>query len=267
MPQQPLPAAEPVSRDPGRRLSDWYETVAGRRTKESENQLLTRVLRHLFGYHLVVLGSQLPDESLSESPVAHRVYIAEHRRQGDRLDLQGCMHLLPLQNDSVDVLVLPHILEFSKQPHAILREVERVLRPDGHVVIFGFNPVSCFGVCRVLFGFTGKMPWKGHYYHPWRMRDWTKLLGFELVRIDYAVFAPPIQHNKILSLLSPMESLRKSWLLPLGGVYMMVAKKLAVRPNVIRPQWKAGTGLIKKGVAEPSGRIVNQRVTGKDSDK
>jgi SAM-dependent methyltransferase len=47
---------------------------------------------------------------------------------------------LPLAQNSVDVVLLPHVLEFDHHPHALLGEVDRVLKPDGKVFIFCFNP-------------------------------------------------------------------------------------------------------------------------------
>lgn len=237
----------------------WRNTVAGAHVNKLENQVLAEGLNNLFGYHLVSLGPIDFEEAMKASPIAHKIKINQQCGETNQPALLTSMEDWSLRNDSVDVLVLPHILEYSQNPHAILREAERVVLPNGHIVILGFNPVSCFGLCRVIMGLTEKMPWQGHYYHPVRIRDWLKLLGFELVKTQYAVFAPPIQHEKTLRALSFMESAGNNFLAPLGGVYMMVARKLTVTPNVIKPQWNSKASLIQNGVAEPSGRVVNNR--------
>lgn len=237
----------------------WRNTVAGSYINKLENQLLADGLNNLFGYHLVSLGPVDCGEAMNVSPIGHKVTINRFAGEKSQPALLTSMEDLSLMNDSVDVLVLPHILEYSQNPHAILREAERVVLPNGHIVIMGFNPVSCFGLCRAVMSFTGKMPWQGHFYHLIRIRDWLNLLGFELIKTQYAVFAPPIQHEKTLCYLSFMESAQNNFLAPLGGVYMMVARNLAVTPNVVKPRWKSKATLIKNGAVEPSGRVVNNR--------
>jgi len=244
---------------PQARFIDWYGTVAGEYIKDQENQLVTEGLNNLFGYHLVSLGPLHLQEGIVSSPITHKVFVNAFNIDSSRSELLTGLDDLALQNDSVDVLVLPHVLEYSEEPHAILREAERVIHPNGHVVILGFNPLSCYGLCRTLLGFTGNMPWQGHFYHPARLRDWLKLLGFEVMKIRYAVFTPPIQHAASLRYLSFLEKAGKSFLAPMGGVFMIIARNLAVTPNVIRPQWKTRAALIKNGAAEPSSRVVNQR--------
>jgi SAM-dependent methyltransferase len=53
---------------------------------------------------------------------------------------------LPFPNQSLDLVLLPHTLELARDPHDTLREVERVLVPEGRVVIVGFNPASLWGL-------------------------------------------------------------------------------------------------------------------------
>ena len=64
---------------------------------------------------------------------------------------------LPFPNASLDLVVLPHTLELSVDPHMALREVERVLVPEGRVVIAGLNPLSLWGL-RQRLGRSGRRP-------------------------------------------------------------------------------------------------------------
>jgi ubiquinone/menaquinone biosynthesis C-methylase UbiE len=48
-------------------------------------------------------------------------------------EVRSDLHHLPLAANSIDLVVMPHTLEFAPDPHQMLREVERVLVPEGQV--------------------------------------------------------------------------------------------------------------------------------------
>ena len=159
---------------PQKRLADWYQTVAGQNLLHQENTLITRGIEGLFGYHLLMLGALDYEQGMDGSPISHKIVMNDEQLQHGALHLRGSQYALPLQTDSVDVVVMPHLLEYSQQPHHVLREVERITRPDGYIVILGFNPVSCYGICRALLGFKHRMPWQGHCPYSWQKLDFTR---------------------------------------------------------------------------------------------
>ena len=242
----------------GRLFSEWFETTAGINLLEKENALLQQSLPELFGYHLIWGGEIDYRSGISYSPVGHHVHLQTPDRPVD-CDIIGCYTSLPVQRDSVDVVILPHLLEYSSHPHAILREAERVLHPNGHIVISGFNPLSCYGLCRTLFGFRGDMPWQGHFYHPQRIRDWLQLLGFGMKSMNYTAFLPPIQHQGIARRIRFLEKAGQGFLAPLSGVYMIVARNLAITPNSVKPL-RARKKTVLDGVAEPTTRVRSLKV-------
>lgn len=241
---------------PQKRLANWYEGIAGQNLIQFENSLINSGIEGLFGYHLLMLGALDYADGIAGSPISHKVVMNDEYLSSGELHLLGSQYELPFQNDSIDVVVMPHLLEFSEQPHHILREVERIVRPDGYMVILGFNPVSCYGLCRVLFGFKKRMPWEGHYYHPVRLRDWIHLLGFEITRINFCGFTPPIQHEPTQHRLGFLEKAANTFLSPLGNVYMIIARNQTVTPSVVKPAWKRKRAkAIDNGVAEPTTRL------------
>jgi SAM-dependent methyltransferase len=244
---------------PQKRLAQWYQSTAGQNLLGLENTMLNKGIESLFGYHLLMLGALDYAQGIAGSPIAHKVLMNDECLQAGAVDLLGSQHDLPFRKDSIDVVVMPHLLEFSQHPHHILREVERIVMPDGYLVILGFNPVSCYGLCRVLLGFQKHMPWQGHYYHPVRLRDWIHLLGFKIVEISYCGFTPPIPHGTTQQRLAFMEKAADSFLSPLGSVYMIVAQNQTITPSVIRPAWKRQRAKpIENGVAEPTARQGNR---------
>ena len=108
---------------------------------------------------------------------------------------------LPFPNQSLDLVVLPHALELSRDPHLTLREVERVLVPEGRVMILGFNPASMWGLrqrlgrARSAVGLGGRgslyLPRAGEFLGYWRLRDWLRLLSFEVEGGRFGCFRPP----------------------------------------------------------------------------
>jgi SAM-dependent methyltransferase len=147
---------------------------------------------------------------------------------------------LPFATHSIDLLLLPHILEFSENPHQILRDAERTLVPEGHIVISGFNPVSLWGArhfCRRRTGY----PWQGNFISLGRLKDWLALLGLEVVAGRMACYAPPLKNEKWLAHLGWMDSAGDRWWPMMGGVYFLVAKKRVAGMRLIRPQWNSRT--------------------------
>jgi len=139
------------------------------------------------------MGNHGDQDLCGASRVSHCIVISPDT--GEAANLYAGGDRLPLASESVDVFVLPHTLEFHPNPHALLREVDRVLIPEGHVVILSFNPWSLWGVFRVLLGWRKQMPWCGQYYSRPRLRDWLSLLGFDYRCGRQIFFKPALQHD------------------------------------------------------------------------
>ena len=236
-------------------LAQWYATDLGQLTREQEQQQLDTELVNLFGYHLLHLGSPADATMLRASRVNHRMRtrLDADSRAADRDERGLCLQptALPFTPDSLDVVVLAHILEFSSDPHTVLREVERSLIPEGHVVILGFNPVSLWGLARLFRGWKRRVPWCGHFLTPTRLKDWLALLGFEIVRQRRYCYRPPWQHPRLLQRLAFLERLgRRLWPI-FGGGYLLVARKRVTTLTPIRPRWRARRRLAVSGLAKP----------------
>lgn len=236
-------------------LAQWYATDLGRHISNDEQQWLDHELGNLFGYHLLQIGFPDHEEILRSSRVRHHMRMQlDAPKQVSRQDnRQLCAgpEQLPFLSDTLDVVVLSHILEFSHQPHTVLREVERTLIPEGHVVILGFNPVSLWGLARLLVGWKGRVPWCGHFLTATRLRDWLALLGFDVVQQRRYGYRPPWQHPRLLQRLGFLESLgRRLWPL-FGGGYLLVARKRVTTLTPIRPRWRARRRIAVNGLVKP----------------
>ena len=185
----------------------------------------------IFGFNAVQLG--LPQHNLLR---ASRIplHIKAGKEPGVKLWLESVE--LPFETSSVDLVLLPHILEFSPHPHEILREVERVLRPEGSVIISGFNPLSLWGVRRRL-GNKTEYPWCGNFISLLRLKDWLALLGFEVEAGRFACYVPPFSGSALLKRSQLFNPAGDRWWSVIGGVYFLQAKKRVPGMRLIKPKW------------------------------
>jgi SAM-dependent methyltransferase len=233
-------------------LSRWYDSRLGQMVAECEQGLLHDVLSNLFGFHLLMVGHGKFRDYLSNSRISHRMIMEVGERQSDSPEqFLAQPDAVPVQTDSIDVIVLPHLLEFSERPHDVLREVDRVLIPEGHVVILGFNPFSLWNLWRWALGWKGRVPWCGRFISATRMKDWLALLGFEVIETHYYFFRPPLQQKGLLGKLRFLERLGRRYWPILGGAYVMVARKHVITLTPIRPRWETKRKLVNPGLVEP----------------
>ena len=173
-------------------IREWFDSPLGRQVVDVQKAVLEQLLPELFGYHLMQLSIQR--EPLYEaSPIQHRFSMAlDH---GDPGNFLGKATSLPFEDDSVDVTILHHLLEFYDAPQQILREVSRVTIPSGHVVIAGFNPVSLWGLCKPFGQMRGRAPWVGAFIRPGRLMDWLNLLNFKIDRAHFSTYGLPMNRK------------------------------------------------------------------------
>lgn len=94
--------------------------------------------------------------------------------------IQAKAFSLPIQTESVDMIILPHLLEFDAHRFQTIREIERVLKPEGDLIILNFNPWSLWLRSQYFWDKHLAKSWQGHFITRTRILDWLKLLNFEL---------------------------------------------------------------------------------------
>lgn len=213
-------------------LSAWLDTPQGQYVLAREQTYFDRTLAQIFGFNALQLG--LPKHDfLRSSRMPLRFNAAPDLGATVRLQPED----LPFACTSLDLVVLPHILEFSKQPHQVLREVGRVLIPEGHLIISGFNPYSLWGLQR-KWGNRQGYPWCGDFITLTRLKDWLSLLGFEVVGGRFAAYAPPFQQSHWLEeRFAFMEAAGDRWWAVSGGIYFLHAVKRVHGMHLIKPAW------------------------------
>ncbi|MCI0401094.1 MAG: class I SAM-dependent methyltransferase [Gammaproteobacteria bacterium] len=240
------------------RLNEWFANSPGLSLLEGECQQINQVLPDLFGYHIIQVGTLGSADLLVSSRISHRTVINLY--PGDAtLDASGPICLsgaLPVASECVDVVVLPHLLEFESDPRQILRETERILIGEGHLVIIGFNPWSLWGLWRAVLAWRTEPPWCGQFFGIARIKGWLALLGFDIIKARRFYFQPPLPSEGVMSKFDFLESLGRTCWPFLGGAYIVVAKKRVATLTPIKTSWRAQRQIITSGIAEPSTRGI-----------
>lgn len=233
-----------------RRRDAWLRHPVGTRVLEAEQARLAEVLPNLFGYYLLQAGGWGRHIALCDDSRIRRRFLADTNTKRDP-DLVAQPDALPILSDSIDVVVLPHTLELAGEPHRVLRETERVLIGDGHVVILGFNPWSAWGLWRLFLRRRG-VPWSGRFIAERTLRDWLALLGFDIVAVYHHSHALPARLGAIDRWLE--RAAERGWPLP-AGAYVLVARKRTVPITPLRPRWRPA-----KPFATPVGVAQNSAI-------
>jgi SAM-dependent methyltransferase len=233
-------------------LGDWLQSPVGQRVSDWEVAQFQLAVADVFGFHAAQLG--LPSmDTLSASRIPSRWVLANEAdlvsSNGiDRVAAWADPAALPFPDASMDLLVLPHTLELAADPHGVLREVDRVLVPEGKVVLSLFNPLSLWGGRQARartfsrLGVPGLghlfLPDAGEFIAPWRVRDWLSFMGMEVQTQRYGMYSWPVVSTSWLERLNWMEGVGSRWWPMLGALYFVVAIKKVRGVRLLGPAWR-----------------------------
>ncbi|HYS63360.1 MAG TPA: class I SAM-dependent methyltransferase [Paraburkholderia sp.] len=248
----------------------WTDSPPGRYVLEWEQTQLDRVVSDVFGYHALQLGlPQLDALRENRMPCRGLVLDAASGASAPYTFPRGPAHAgngsagnraahaqptllpapagrsavwcdlldLPFEAQSVDLIVMPHTLEFTGDPHRLLREAERVLMPEGQLIILGFNSLSLWGARQSVGKMTGRpfVPAAVDLIAFTRLKDWIKLLGFDLERGRFGCYRPPLGSDQWLSRYGFMEAAGDRWWPIFGATYMIKAIKRVRGMRLVGP--------------------------------
>ena len=209
----------------------WLATPLGQYVLEREQAYIDKTVADVFGYNALQIGMASVDLLR-----ANRMPLRFAAGPDGGAQVRAHAAELPVASASIDLVLLPHVLEFADNPHQILREAERVLVPDGHLVVTCFNPMSLWGAWH-SFGQRDTYPWRGRFIHLLRLKDWLSLLGFELAGGAMGCYAPPCTSQKWLERWRFMDAAGDRWWPFSGAVSFLHAIKRVRGMRVITPRW------------------------------
>jgi len=244
-------------------LPQWLRSPVGQVLLEWEQRHLDQAVADLFGFHALQLGlpqlealqaNRMPHrwlavESAEDEPVPERASAGAPATAGENPTegadprvhvvppptLRCHFDALPFAAATLDLVILPHALELARDPHLALREVERVLVPEGRAIIVGFNPASMWGlrqrIGRLLRRLAPRssselfLPHAGEFVGYRRLRDWLRLLSFEVEAGRFGCYIPPVTSARWVSRFAWMERAGDHWWPVFGALYYIVAVK------------------------------------------
>jgi SAM-dependent methyltransferase len=236
-------------------LESWYARDNGQYLLGGTRKAVEEVLDTAFGYHLLQTGCTRGHALFAASPINHRIYAAQ--RAGEQVSLVALADELPLESDSIDMVIAHHALDFANNPHQVLREIQRVLTPQGQLLIIGFNPHSLAGLGTRLRGMSRKSLWHGHRgVSESRLTDWLHLLGCEVQDATRLGAVPLAGRGAIRRWLMRLDNWSNRHNLPGGGLYILHAIKQVSAVHRPRRQWQLRRerliGLVPKPAQAPA---------------
>lgn len=231
-------------------IREWFDSPLGNQIVKVEKAVLDQLLPAFFGYHLLQLSVQ-QSKLYDASPIQHKISLGLLEEDNEAFVAQATA--LPLEEDSIDVVVLHHLLDFYDSPQQLLREVARVSRPQGHLVIVGFNPLSLWGLVKPFGHLRGRAPWIGKFIRPGRLMDWLNLLNFKIDRAHYSTYGLPMNRAPFVGNIPDYsQGLSRKSNLPFGASYVIVARKQVGTMTPIRPVWKERRSFGQLTVVRPA---------------
>ena len=235
-------------------FTHWLDTAAGQQLRDWECCHFDECVSDIFGYHALQLGlgalpalrsNRMPHQWLALTAAEQAGLAAAPSAAPVRAALLAHPAALPFPENSLDLVVLPHTLELSEDPHGTLREVERVLVPEGKLVITGLNPASLWGFRQQRGHWARRLgvgrlflPEEGEFIGYWRLRDWLRLLSFEVESARFGCYRPALESSRWLERFAWMDQAGARWWPIFGAAYFVVAIKRVRGLRLLEPAWK-----------------------------
>jgi hypothetical protein len=236
----------------------WHDLPVGDELKCLIESEIAEVSRKFFGYHLVRLGHLSSQIELAACPIKHQINVTSNIQPFT--SLVATSDDLPVSENSIDTFLLAHELDFARDPHQILREVDRTIMPNGYLVITGFNPLSLCGLFKYLPINKGNILHEARFFSSARVKDWLQLLGFEIVEVKPLLFNELFLHRKLStsskwSQWSQWSQWCHQYLSLFTTMYVIVARKREIPLSLIKPKWKAKAKFSTVGASVRNGAM------------
>lgn len=219
--------------------NQWLNQGLGELVLQAEQVLFNGFLTGKYGKHVVLVG--VPQQhsliKMLDLPCHSLLSPLLCSKQSDLRVIESTLYELPMLSGSVDVVVLPHTLELVDNPRQLLAEACRIIKPEGHLLLSGFNPYSLWGLRKLIQTKTKTLP-AFHSLQQRTLQNWLHLSDFELVKQANALYSPPMQNKRILKKLHFLEWVGNKCHLPWGAVYVLMARAKVIPLTPVRLRWK-----------------------------
>lgn len=224
---------------------EWYATVTGHSTLMRIQEVVTTMTADIFGYYALETGVLTGEQSfLHDSRIASRFSLG--MVQGEQTSATGTPEHLPFAFHNLDLVIASHALDCTRQPHQVLREIERVLVPEGHCILIGFNPFSFRGLGS-LRHYRKRKDSPCHFYSTLKVKEWLNVLGFDVVETMTVGFSPVIGGERTFHRTRWMDRLGEKLHLGMGNAYIIHAQK-KVSNMTLLPAPRKASAVLRPGI-------------------
>lgn len=224
-------------------LQHWDQWLSqqflGKSLLEAEAEQISFLLEKHFGKHAILIGAPHQYSLLDMTKIpCHSLVTPIHIKDKKGGQIEGDFHELPILTGSVDLVILPHTLELIDNPRKLLSEACRIIKPEGLIVISGFNPYSAWGLKKIMTKHKKNMPWGTNFIHSHKIKNWLKFADFVMEKHVSALYTPPLKRQSLYKKLHFLEYIGSKCFPMLGGVYLLVARAKVIPLTPIRLKWK-----------------------------
>ena len=216
-------------------LKAWFDGPLGKAVSRAAVEKSSQLIPCTYYPTGLQLGPG-PEDFLSNVDLGLAIHSPSTRASNPQCTLNTASEALPFSARSIDLLILPHTLDFSDEPHSALREADSILAAEGILVVCGFNRWSLWGLRRAVTLRPRPSPWNGDFLSPGRVQDWMRLLGLEILGGKMMFYQPPISRAGLLRKTDFLEKAGDRWWPLLGGVYLLVARKKRLGLTGVKPR-------------------------------
>lgn len=214
----------------------WLSHYFGLSLLEMEERFLSKWLAERYGNHALIIGVPKQYMLLKSCAIANHTLLSPLATKNKYIKhIESAYYNLPIIPGSIDVVLIPHTLECIENPQLLLTEACRVVKPEGDIIIFGFNPISLWGLYK-RFKNIKQMPWILHFNHAAAIKKWLELADFVLIEHKQFLFRPPCSES-IYNKIKFLDWVGEVCHLPFGAVYVLIAKAKAIPLTPIKWRW------------------------------
>ena len=224
-------------------LQHWNQWLSqqflGHALLETEEQQLSHLLKRHYGKHTVLVGVPHQYNLLNATKIPCQTLVSPLSIQSKQHGyIEGDFHELPLLTGSTDLVILPHTLEFMDNPRQLLSEACRIIKPEGLMVIIGFNPYRNWNLRKRNIHSKNHLSWKGNLIYSYKIKQWLQLVDFALEKQEFAFYRPFINHPQLFKKLNFLEPIGHICAPLFGNIYIIIARAKVIPLTPIRLKWK-----------------------------
>lgn len=206
-----------------------YQTPRGILLKTMEAQYLKRAITSSCKQNQLQIGGLGWENDYIDCSLYQNYIILDGKNLGcnSALKVTAKAYSLPIKTESMDLVIVPHLLEFDASRFQTMREINRVLKPGGELIILSFNPYSLYVRCQFLWDRKLADSWQAHFLSRHRIMDWLKLMNYEvLVTVDFGLDTFKLNYEKfkfsgtsLFAIAYGIKAVKRQYaLIPLTGV-------------------------------------------------